>query len=139
MRDGLFGRVCKAGRGGRQAARCDHDAALACEVQNLLVDLRRKAIDTGQDQDLVGNANRGDGIGIDEIEIEARIENLGDDVGLQEAGQRFVDGDVGARLIETERRSRRPFFWMPATNEAQTSSLGSSRATSFAGLPWRIA
>ena len=73
-------------------------------LQRVLLDLlvrgKRQAIDAGQDQHGIVNSESVDGVAINQVEIETRIENLRNHFVPQQFSHRFVDAQIFAASVE---------------------------------------
>src|SRR5678815_4210271 len=90
----------KSRRRGRQAARGNDNASLQRVLLDLLVGGNRQALDAGQDQHGIVNSKGVDGVAINQVEIETRVQNLRNHFVSQQLSHRFVDAQSFSASIE---------------------------------------
>ena len=85
-------RLQQAGSPRWEIAESNHDAAIACVRLDLAVGRQGQPFYTWQDQNRIGNACLSDRFRVDKIEIEPRINNLGNYDRSKQPLHRFADG-----------------------------------------------
>ena len=100
--------VYKSRRRGGHAARGNDNASVQRVLFDLLVGGERQAIDAGQDQRWIANAEGLDDVPINKVQAKSCVENLRDHVVCQKFSHRFIDTQIFTAGVESGFRGNGP-------------------------------